>query len=85
MREAGKDTAIIPVQVEALAEGRFLAICDAIQGCHAEGDTIAEALDIIEDVARILVELQLEKGLPLDPIFDRVRHPAVIKARLVEE
>lgn len=75
---------VIPVQVEALEEGGYLAVCDVIQGCHAEGETVAEALDNIEDVARILLELQREENLLLDKIFDSVGPDAVIKAQLVE-
>ena len=56
---------VVPVEVEPLEEGGFLATCEAIQGCHAEGETIAEALDNLEDVARVLLELSQEDGLPL--------------------
>ncbi|MDZ4278730.1 MAG: type II toxin-antitoxin system HicB family antitoxin [Dehalococcoidia bacterium] len=75
---------VIPVHVEPLEDGWHLAICDAIQGCHAEGDTVKEALENIEDAARILFELEREKGLRLDPIFEGVPADAVIKAQLVE-
>ncbi len=54
---------IVPVQIQELEEGGFLAICDAIQGCHAEGGSPAEALYNLEDVARILVEFQMEDGV----------------------
>lgn len=53
----------LPVEIEALSEGGFLAICSAIQGCHAEGATIAEALENLEDVARQLLELRRQDGL----------------------
>ena len=58
-------TYVLSVEVETLEDGRFLAVCPTLQGCHAEGDSIAEALENIEDVARIIVELAIEKGLPL--------------------
>ena len=58
-------TYVLSVEVETLEDGRFLAACPTLQGCHAEGDTIAAALENIEDVARIIVELAIEKGLPL--------------------
>jgi hypothetical protein len=44
---------IIDAHVEPLQEGGYLASCDEIQGCHAEGETVAEALANLEDVARI--------------------------------
>lgn len=55
----------LPVEIEALKEGGFLAICPALQGCHAQGRTIAEALENLEDVARQLLELRQEDGLPI--------------------
>jgi Uncharacterized conserved protein len=56
---------ILPIEIQPLEEGGYLAICPAIQGCHAEGETIAEAMDNIEDIAKILLELRVEDGLPL--------------------
>ena len=55
----------LPIEVEPLETGRYLAVCPAIQGCHAEGDTIAEAIENLEDVARQLLELRLEDGMPV--------------------
>jgi predicted RNase H-like HicB family nuclease len=56
---------ILPVEIQPLEEGGYLAICPIIQGCHAEGQTVAEALDNLEDVAKILLELRIEDNLPL--------------------
>ena len=55
----------LPIEVEPLETGRYLAVCPAVQGCHAEGDTIAEAIENLEDVARQLLELRLEDGMPV--------------------
>jgi predicted RNase H-like HicB family nuclease len=74
----------IPVRIEPLEDGWFLAICDAVQGCHAEGETIPDALEYIEDVARVIRQLCQEHNLPHDPIFEGVPEDAVIRARLVE-
>lgn len=74
---------VIPVSVEPLEEGGYLAICEAIQGCHAEGETVAEALENLEDVARILLELRREDGLPLPEGLERLEPGTVIKAQLV--
>ena len=56
---------IIPVEIEELEEGGYLAVCEVIQGCHAEGETVPEALENLEDVARVLLELRIEDGLDL--------------------
>ena len=55
----------LPIEIHPLEEGGYLAICPALQGCHAEGKTIAEAMDNVQDVARILLELRAEDGLPV--------------------
>lgn len=57
---------IVPVQVQPLEDSEgYLAICPILPGCHAEGKTYAEAIDNLQDVARVHIELRLEKGLPL--------------------
>ncbi|MBI2909352.1 MAG: type II toxin-antitoxin system HicB family antitoxin [Chloroflexi bacterium] len=53
------------VEIEPLEEGGFLAVCPDLPGCHAQGHTLAEALENLEDVARNLLELRLEDGLPI--------------------
>ncbi len=55
---------VIPAEVELLEEGGYLAICPIIHGCHAEGDTLGEALENLQDVARVLLECMVEDGLP---------------------
>jgi len=74
---------VIPVEVEPLEEGGYLAVCELIQGCHAEGETIAVALENVEDVARIIIELCLEKGLPLPPEFEAGEEPPIVRAELM--
>ena len=74
---------LLKVEVEPLEDGRFLAICPDLQGCHAEGDTIAEALENVEDIARIIIELCKEEGLPLPPEFDGEQEPPMIQAQLL--
>jgi predicted RNase H-like HicB family nuclease len=61
---------LLNVEVEQHDEGGYLAYCDDIQGCHADGDTIAEALENLLEVARMLVELCREDDLPLPAEFD---------------
>lgn len=55
----------LPIEVELLEEGGYLAVCPILQGCHAEGETIAEALENVEDVARIIIELMEQDGVAL--------------------
>lgn len=55
----------LQLEIEPLEEGGYLAICPILQGCHAEGETIAEAIENVEDVARNLIELMHEDGVAL--------------------
>jgi predicted RNase H-like HicB family nuclease len=74
---------VLPVEIEVLEDGRFFAVCDAIQGCHAEGDTIAEALENLEGGAKILLELRREDGLPPPDGLAELTADSVISAQVV--
>jgi len=55
----------LTVFVEKDEDGIFLAICPALQGCYADGDTIEEALKMIEPVIKMHIEDRLEHGEPI--------------------
>jgi predicted RNase H-like HicB family nuclease len=69
-----------PVEIESLEEGGHLATCPSIPGCHAEGQTVGEALDNLRDVARVLYELSQEKQLAFVP-----EHPDALPNSIVWE
>jgi predicted RNase H-like HicB family nuclease len=83
MKAKASKKIVLPVEIQPLDEGGYLAVCESIQGCHAQGQTIAEALDILEDVARILLELQRELGLPLPEHAPEFGPNTVLKAEFV--
>jgi predicted RNase H-like HicB family nuclease len=74
-----------PIEIQTLEEGGYLAICPILQGCHAEGNTIAEAIENLEDVAKILLELRREDGLPIPDglIIERDFSGIVLEGQLV--
>ncbi len=74
---------LLKVEVESPEEGGYFAACPDLRGCHAEGDTIAEALENVEDAARIIIELCMEDGLPLPPELEAAEEPSLIRAELV--
>jgi predicted RNase H-like HicB family nuclease len=74
---------ILPVEIEVLEDGRYFAVCDSIQGCHAEGATIAEALENLEDGARVLLTLRREDGLPPPEGLTELSQDSVISAQVV--
>jgi len=56
---------LIPISIEYLKEGEYLATSPVLQGLIAQGRTIAETIEIAEDVARKIIESCIEKGDPL--------------------
>lgn len=57
----------LDIQIESLEEGGYLATSPDLQGLIAQGRTIAETMEIAQDVARKLIESCLEHGDPLSP------------------
>ena len=58
---------LLGIHIEALPEGGFLATSDELPGLVAQGRTVAETVEIAQDVARKLVESYLEHGDALPP------------------
>ena len=56
---------LLSVKVEVLPDGGFLATSDDLPGLVAQGRTLAETLEIAQNVARKLVESYKEHGDPL--------------------
>lgn len=52
---------IINIHVEKLPEGVYLATSDDIPGLVAQGRTVTEAMEIARDVARKILEAQVER------------------------
>ena len=55
---------LIPISIEPLEEGGYLATSTVLQGLIAQGRTIAETLEIAEDVARKIIESCIEHHDP---------------------
>jgi antitoxin HicB len=56
---------LISIKIEELEGGGYLATSETIQGLVAQGRTIAETMEIAQDVARKLIESYIEHGDPL--------------------
>jgi predicted RNase H-like HicB family nuclease len=54
--------AMIKIKIEKLEEGGYLATSDTLQGLIAQGRTIAETIEIAQDVAKKLIESYIEHG-----------------------
>jgi len=53
------------VVIEKDEDGRFVAICPALQGCYSEGETEEEARLLIEDAIRLHVESRISRNEPI--------------------
>lgn len=63
---------LLPVHIEPLEDGGYLVTSDALPGLLAQGRTIAEALEIAQDVARKLIESYRDHGDPLPPALEQL-------------
>ena len=61
----------LSIHIESLAEGEFLATSKDLPGLVAQGRTIAETLEIAQDVARKLIESYREHGDELPPALQK--------------
>jgi antitoxin HicB len=43
---------LVSIKIEKLEEGAYLATSDNLQGLVAQGRTIAETMEIVQDVAK---------------------------------
>jgi predicted RNase H-like HicB family nuclease len=57
----------LAVEVEPLQEGGYVAASKDLPGLVAQGRTMAETIEIAQDVARRLIESYLEHGDALPP------------------
>lgn len=53
------------IVIERDEDGRFVAICPALQGCYTEGETEAEARELIADAIRLHVRDRIDRGEPI--------------------
>ena len=58
---------MVSIKIEKLDEGAYLATSDVLPGLVAEGRTIAETMEIAQDVARKIIASYIEHGDPLPP------------------
>ena len=73
---------ILNLHIEKLPEGVYLATSDEVPGLVAQGRTVLETLEIARDVARKLLEAQVErKEVPqLVSVKEYFDYPLIIGA-----
>ena len=60
---------LLAINIEALPEGGFLATSEELPGLIAQGRTVAETMEIAQDVARKLIESYQEHGDKLPAVL----------------
>ncbi len=53
------------IVIERDEDGRFLAVCPALQGCYTEGASEEEVRELIKDAIRLHIEDRLARGEPV--------------------
>ena len=61
----------IRLEIEPLEEGGFVATSPDVPGLVAEGRSLVEVAEIAQKLARQIVEVCIEYGDPLPPIFQQ--------------
>jgi predicted RNase H-like HicB family nuclease len=70
---------VITLKIEKLEEGVYLATSDDLPGLIAQGRTIAETIEIAQDVARKLIESYMEHG---DELPSLIRDPDKVTVKV---
>jgi antitoxin HicB len=81
--ERRRKSFVLEVEVEALDEGGFLACCPAIPGCHAEGHTVGESIENLEDAARTILELTKRQSWPMPKGLEEFKAHKALAAQIV--
>ena len=80
------DDVIIPITVDYLEEDQIFQVsCPWLQGCHAWGETLDEAMRAIPGNIRAMMEARRQKGSPLPRELDALDSRKHFTLRMVPE
>ena len=66
------DELIVPITVAFLEEDQVYKVsCPALQGCHAWGATLDEAMRAIPGNIKAMLDARRSKGSSIPPLFER--------------
>ena len=66
---------VLPLGIQALKEGGYLATSPALPGFLVQAETVEEVLRLAPDIAQSLIEAMREKGIPLPQALQSVEPP----------
>jgi predicted RNase H-like HicB family nuclease len=74
----------IPITVDYLTEDQvYLVSCPWLQGCHAWGETLDEAIRAIPENIRAMIDARRANGSPLPPPLDQIDSQYSFTLRMV--
>ena len=66
---------VLPLEIQALEEGGYLATSPALPGFLVQAETVEEVLRLAPDIAQSLIEAMREKGIPFPQALQSVEPP----------
>lgn len=66
---------ILPIEIQALEEGGYLARSAALPGFLVQADTLEQVVSLAPGVAQALIEAMQQKGVPLPQTLQAVEPP----------
>jgi predicted RNase H-like HicB family nuclease len=78
------DEAVIPVTVDYLEEdGVYKVSCPLLQGCHAWGKTLDDAMRAMPENVRAMTAARLANGSPIPASLEHLRDHTRLVIRMV--
>lgn len=75
---------VVPITVEYLEEdGVYRVNCPVLQGCHAWGETLDEAMRAISGNIRAMLEAWRSNGSPIPSLFENAKAEIPFLLRVV--
>jgi predicted RNase H-like HicB family nuclease len=79
----GLDELVVPITVDYLEEDKVYKVsCPVLQGCHAWGETLDEAIRAIPDNIRAMIEARRQNGSFIPQLFARANSQTVFILRM---
>ena len=63
-------------ELEAEEGGGWVISVPTLPGCISYGDTIDQALEMVQEAVELWIDVAREKGMPIPAQFERVGQPA---------
>lgn len=78
------DELIVPITIEYLEEDAVYKVsCPSLQGCHAWGENLDEAMRAIPGNIRAMIEARRSNSSPVPPQFERMSPGTSFVLRMV--